>query len=996
MPLPMPPEADLLFALLAVQMNLLSRERLLEAAAVWMSAPGGTFAALLEARGFLEPEKAAAVRAIVEARVRETRVPVRAAGASPKTIPFAAPGRYDLRGELGRGGLGRVVEAWDEALRRQVAVKLLHEQQAGDAPDRFAREARLAARLEHPAIIPVYDFGAMAGSDGTAQVFLAMKRVVGRDLDRVLKELLEGWIESRRTWTRGRLLRIFQDVCLGMAFAHDRGIVHRDLKPSNIMIGDYGETLIVDWGLAKELKPPGEAKPAASGDSEVILGDPATTVRLRSKTTTEHRTDAEAIQLSQAPNLTFAGDILGTPAYMSPEQAEGRVDDIDARSDIFALGAILYEILALRPPFEGKTVEEVITRVRDGTVTPPSRARERQSSEPLPPSSTTSAGDIVPPELDAICLRALARRPDDRYQSARDLHDDIQSFIEGAKERDRRRVAAESAVAQVREALSRRRRLREEAAKAGEESKRLEAATAPLADKAALWAAEDGAQALRRQAAAAHADAVTALTRALEHDRDHKDARALMADLAWESFVEAEESGDEAAALVHRRVAEEFHDGRLDAQLRGEGTLAVRTVAFGCDCLAKGRTVFPEELAGGEWHPFSGRSLAGTPGAEGLNAFEPAGAARLRVHGSLCHADDLAGADVWLFRYEEIGRRLVPVTPHGLQGPGVPAAVLDALYDRDSAFRPQGPGYHLGHTPVAKRMLPMGSYLLVIAKDGRAPSRVPVLVPRGGHLDQQVTLFRPAEVPAGCAPVAEGAFGYQGDRENPYSGPAATRDLPAFFLAKHPVTCREYAEFLNALPGEEAARRAPREAPEAPPLWPGPPWTCTGARPLMNTSAAWDPEWPVTAISWEDAMAYAAWKRSRDGVLATLPTSVQWEKAARGPDRRFYPWGRHLDPRWANGEHSHEGAPRPSAAAAFPGDESPYGIRGLAGNTRDACLDDAGSDWPGRRWFRGGTWARPAIEMRASDRTALGSKAVVYDFGFRVACAVRLPAKLSF
>ncbi|MCE9581101.1 MAG: SUMF1/EgtB/PvdO family nonheme iron enzyme, partial [Planctomycetes bacterium] len=862
---------------------------------------------------------------------------------------------------------------------------------SGDTAERFAREARLAARLEHPAIIPVYDFGIIDEPGAASRVFLAMKRVKGRDLNQVLQSLAGGQREARRTWTRARLLRVFQDVCLGMAFAHDRGIVHRDLKPSNIMIGDYGETLIVDWGLAKELKPaPGEVAP--EGDREAIVGDPETTVRLRHRLPERKPDETDLVMLSRAPNITFAGDILGTPAYMSPEQAEGRVDDIDGRSDIFALGAILYEILALRSPFEGKTVEEVMTRVRGGRITPPSEARALAAPATAPPSSTTLASDPVPPELDAICLRALARRPEERFQTARDFHDEIQLFLEGVKQREAQRAAAEASVVAARESLGRRARFREESVAAAAEAKKLEGATAPLADKAALWAAEDRARALSRQAAASHADTVAALARALEHDREHPDARAIMADLAWESFLEAEESGDEAAALIHRRVAEEYHDGRLAAQLRGEGTLAVRTRAFPCGCLSRGRTVFPKELAAGEWHPFSGRSLSGTPGAEGLPALEAADSLVLRVHGSTCVAEDLAGADVWLFRHEEIGRRLMPVTPAGTQGPAVPAAALDALYEKDSAFRPASPGLYLGKTPIAHRTLPMGSYLLVVVREGRVPARVPVFVPRGAPCEQLVTLFKPGEIPEGFAAVAEGAFGYQGDRENPYAGPAETRDLPAFLIAKRPVTCREYAAFLNALPVEEAARRAPREAPDAPPLWAGPPWLVpgAGARRLPNAAADWDADWPVAGVSWEDAMAYAAWKRSRDGVLATLPTSVQWEKAARGPDRRFYPWGRHLDPRWTNGEHSHDGPPRPAPVTAFPDDESPTGVRGLAGNTRDACLDDAGSDWPGRRQFRGGTWARPAIEMRASDRTAMSAKAVVFDFGFRLACAVRL------
>lgn len=993
----------MLFGLLAQQMSLVTRDQLLEATNLWIEDPSRPMGALMQELGHIGPDEAALLLEAVEmhksptgsdtameratsvdADVREALLSLRppveirqwlirlnerrvSRPAPPKAAPRGE--RYELGPEIARGGLGQVLEARDRDLERDVAVKLVLDDVAPEAAARFAREAKLTARLDHPAVVPIHDFGTIPGVDGKPKLFLCMKRIRGRDLSVILQGLADGNAELREKWSRARLLGVFQDICLGMAYAHSKGVIHRDLKPSNIMIGDFGETLIVDWGLAKELSEKDDG-----GETRRMTRVPkGATVR--------------------NARITLDGDVVGTPAYMAPEQAEGRTGQVDERSDVFALGAILYAMLTLQPPWEGETATVVLENVRAGRLAAPSTrlaASPPSASAPAAPSSR--APEPIPPELDAICLRALARRPADRYQSARDLHDEIQLFLEGAKERDRRRVAAESAVAQVREALGRRRRLREEAAKAGEEAKRLEAGTAPLADKAALWAAEDGAIGLRRQAAAAHADAVAALTRALEHDRDHKDARALMADLAWESHVEAEESGDDVAALVHRRVAEEFHDGRLDSQLRGEGTLAVRTVAFRCECLEKGRTVFPEELAAGEWHPFSGRSLAGTPGAEGLRALEPAGAARLRVHGSLCHADDLAGADVWLFRHEEVGRRLVPVTPHGLQGPGVPAAVLDKLYGKASAFRPQGPGFHLGHTPVPKRTLPMGSYLLVVAKDGRAPARVPVFVPRGGHVEQQVTLFRPAEIPAGFAPVAEGAFGYQGDRENPYAGPAETRDLPAFFLATQPVTCRDYAEFLNALPRDEAARRAPREAPDAPPLWPGPPWTWSGGRPVMNTTAAWEADGPVTAVSWEDAMAYAAWKRSREGLLVTLPTGVQWEKAARGPDRRFYPWGRHLDPRWANGEHSHEGAPRPASVTAFPGDESPYGIRGLAGNTRDACLDDAGSDWPGRRWFRGGTWARPAIEMRASDRTALNSKAVVYDFGFRVACGISLPA----
>ncbi|NUN51020.1 MAG: serine/threonine protein kinase, partial [Candidatus Brocadiae bacterium] len=420
----MPRDPDLLYALLALQLGHLTREQLLDAAAAWLNAPTGSLASHIESRGLLTPAAAAALRSAVEARGRES-------ASAPALPPPSSPGRYRLLNELGRGGLGRVVEAWDESLRRGVAIKVLHGRTSPDLEERFAREARLAARLEHPSIVPIHDFGTLEDGEGGRTVFLCMKRIRGRDLEKVLWEVARG--PASGAWTRARLLRVFQDACLGMAFAHDRGVIHRDLKPSNVMLGDYGETLIVDWGLAKELAPgairdsaviegepvesalppPGPEAGRRTGDSTTVTGGKRETPAEPHARTLRAASDREDVRHSWGANLTFAGDILGTPAYMSPEQAEGRVDEVDARSDIWALGAILYEILATRPPFVGNDVQEVIAAVRGGTVVPPSEAR-----------AALDGRDPVPPELDAICLRALARSRDARYQSARALHDD--------------------------------------------------------------------------------------------------------------------------------------------------------------------------------------------------------------------------------------------------------------------------------------------------------------------------------------------------------------------------------------------------------------------------------------------------------------------------------------------------------------------------------------------------------------------------------------------
>ncbi|MCE9581410.1 MAG: SUMF1/EgtB/PvdO family nonheme iron enzyme [Planctomycetes bacterium] len=885
---------------------------------------------------------------------------------APKDGESVAGKRFVPGAEIGRGGLGRVVEAWDAKLKRTVAVKLVLDDLPPELRERFLREAELTARLEHPNIVPVHD---LLGEGG--ELRLCMKRVRGRDLATLIAALKRGDAEATKAWSRPRLLRVFQDICLGVAFAHDQGVIHRDLKPSNVMIGDYGETLIVDWGLAKEIGIPETGARAAV--ERIPIPAPA---------------DSKTVRPGSSA-MTMEGDVFGTPHYMPPEQAAGRHSEVDTRSDIYSLGAILHELLTLRPPVSGDSLFEVLSNVRAGLISPP------------------GAG----PELDAICLKALALRPADRYQSAMQLHDEIQLFLEGVKERERNHLLAEEAVAKARDSIALQKRLKSEAVIAAGEASKQERHDRTKEAKAAYWAAQDRAGRLERETVEAFAVANATLTVALGHEKGHAEARRLKAELFWERFLEAEKSGDEKETLLSRRTVEQYNDGPFDALLKGDGTLTVRTRSYPCRCLLQDRAVPQEELNTMGYHPFSGRPLSRGPDGEGMRELESNAPARLRVHGASCEPAPLAGADVWIWRYEESGRLMVPVTIAGATDG--PAAPVDAVFSAASPFRPQGPGMYLGATPVSRRTLPMGSYLIIVARDGFVPVRCPVSIPRCDSWEQEVTLFHPAEIPAGFILVPAGNFGYQGDPGNVHAGDPHVRHVDDFFIARHPVSCQEYCDFLNDLAKSspaEAAKRVPRESSESGAYWPGPPYAVPTAawlarqaevakapgkaRRLPNTAVDWEEGWPVLGVSWEDGMAFAAWKRSKTGSLVTLPDEVQWEKSARGTDRRFFPFGRHVDEEWCNVNRSHAAGPRPATADEFPHDESPYGVRGLAGNSGDSCMTHPGAEYPGWRISRGGHWSFSASQCRSASRAGNPTRIVYHTYGFRMACACRLsPSK---
>jgi serine/threonine protein kinase/tetratricopeptide (TPR) repeat protein len=318
--------------------------------------------------------------------------------ASGQARSETSAGRYRILRPHARGGLGEVFVAEDTELGRHVALKEIQAHHA-DLPEsrtRFVLEAQITGGLEHPGIVPVYGLGSYA--DG--RPFYAMRFVQGESLRAAIRRF-HGLPPSPGFAGAGtgvrvprfdgvefrQLLAQFVAVCQAVAYAHSRGVLHRDLKPDNVMLGKFGETLVVDWGLAKVI---------GRGERE---GDPA-----ESETTLRPRSGSH-------PSATAVGQALGTPTYMSPEQADGQLDELGPPADIYSLGATLYELLTGRPPFTG-SVREVFLQVRRGEIVPP------RCVQPA-----------VPRPLEAVCLKAMNVRPGQRYSTAQELAADVERWL---------------------------------------------------------------------------------------------------------------------------------------------------------------------------------------------------------------------------------------------------------------------------------------------------------------------------------------------------------------------------------------------------------------------------------------------------------------------------------------------------------------------------------------------------------------------------------------
>jgi eukaryotic-like serine/threonine-protein kinase len=441
-------DQNLLFGIIALQMDFVRREQLVAATSTWLTDKSRTVEEILVEQGALsaedrnllgplvarhlenhggDPQQSLAVLSSIgsvadelrslgdenieatlsmvasnqaglhaETEIRESKRATLSTTAHGVTEP-----RFRILRSHAKGGLGEVYVAKDTELNREVALKEIHAKYADDEASRlrFLLEAEVTGGLEHPGIVPVYGLGRY--DDG--RPFYAMRFIRGDSLQEAANRFHGRSIPGRETTVASKndgqapaphftglefrkLLGRFIDVCQAIAYAHSRGVLHRDLKPGNIMLGKYGETLVVDWGLAK---------PQGRDDTTKVAGE--TTLRPASAS-------------GSAP--TLMGSAIGTPAFMPPEQAAGRLDNLGPTSDVYSLGATLYYVLTGKPPFSGADLTDVLQQVQSGDFPSPRDACPR-----------------TPKPLDAICLRAMATQPADRYASPQELAEDVERYL---------------------------------------------------------------------------------------------------------------------------------------------------------------------------------------------------------------------------------------------------------------------------------------------------------------------------------------------------------------------------------------------------------------------------------------------------------------------------------------------------------------------------------------------------------------------------------------
>jgi PAS domain S-box-containing protein len=416
-------DRNLLLGVLALQVDLIDAAQFIEACTLWTTRKSSSLAGLMIQKGWITAADKADLHRLLERRLKKHGGDIKAglagvdddlkrslaaledpdiqhslADLPPPTgyIQVAtldhveeSRERYSLTRLHATGGIGRVWLARDGNLGRDVALKELRPERANNSTlsSRFVREARITGQLEHPGIIPVYELARRADDQ---QPFYTMRFVKGRTLTEAARAH-----HQKRMMGRDEpiellaLLNAFVVVCNTVAYAHSRGVIHRDLKGPNVILGNFGEVIVLDWGLAKLVGTPSD------GDVETrsVLLDPC-----------ERTGDA---------HLTAHGQAVGTPAYMAPEQAAGRSELIDCRTDVYGLGAILYEILTGQPPFTGSDTHEVLRRVRE--------------EEPVRPCQLCAN---VPPTLEVACLRALAKEPAARYAFVLELAQEVERWQE--------------------------------------------------------------------------------------------------------------------------------------------------------------------------------------------------------------------------------------------------------------------------------------------------------------------------------------------------------------------------------------------------------------------------------------------------------------------------------------------------------------------------------------------------------------------------------------
>ena len=754
--------------------------------------------------------------------------------------------RYLLGKELGRGGVGRVLRVFDRALGRNVAMKVPLVWPGAKADrDKFVEEAQATGQLEHPNIVPIYDIGALE----TGEIYYTMKRVRAYSLRDVFDGLLQKDPKIVAEYTMTRLLSIYLQVCQAVSYAHDRGVVHRDLKPDNVMLGEYGEVHVMDWGLAH------------------IVGRAVVTDR-------SLRGDAEA----------ESGQTVGTPAYMPPEQANGAISDITERSDIYSLGVILYEIYTLKQPSARNTVVATLMAV---------------ITEPIPPPSSVTDTPISE-DMEFIIMTALEKDANKRWKSARELHDAVEKVLDGRTEREMARHILEGErYVRLYETTQR------EMLRMGEA---VHEANTKIDDwlsievKRRIWELEDQYRDLAMRMVTYFGNAIREFTLALARAPDDPTARAALAKLYFNRYELAEREENALDKLHFRALLEQYDDGTFQRRLVASAPVSIYTT--------------PKYAA------------------------------------------------VFLYELTESDRRRVPGSPT-----------------------------FLGQSPVPERFVGAGSYMVRVKHPKHPPVSVPLGLNRSDPFSLNVTIPTAEQYAPGFVFVSTGISIIGGDPEAYDPLPQQRVDVDAFFMQNYPVSFADYAKFLDDVGQDDpdlALARAPRtRGSDGPLVALGPNGKFVPSESLIvgdmraryPRNEGHEARMPIIAIRYEDAQAYCAWRAAKDGVAYRLPTEFEWERAARGADGRFFPWGDRFDANFAKMSSSRSIESHSEPIGAFPFDRSPFDVFDLAGGVQEWVESTSDDKYA---IVRGGHWAGDQRACRTASRKRYHRYARLATVGFRM------------